>query len=66
MRVWCHDSDNCLVKIESNNLFGNLSNSFTHSHILDIMANLESNHGDKNNLNNENFHAYQPIRTFRD
>ena len=42
---------------------GNLSDSFTHSHTLDIMADLESNHGDENNLNNENFHAHQPIRT---
>ena len=55
MRVWCRDSDNHLVRIESNNLFGNLSDSFTHSHTLDIMADLESNHGDENNLNNENF-----------
>ena len=37
------------------------------SHILtlDIMADLESNHGDESNLNNENFHAYQPIRTLK-
>ena len=55
MRVWCHGSDNLLVRIEANNLFGNLSNSFTHSHTLDIMADLESNHGDENNLNNEDF-----------
>ena len=66
MRVWCHDSDNRLIRIESNNLFGNLSDSFMHSHTLDIMVDLESNHGDENNLNNENFHAYQPIRTLRD
>ena len=66
MRVWCRDSDNRLLKIKSNNLFGNLSDSFTHSHTLDVMANLKSNLGDENNLNNENFHAYQPIRTFRD
>ena len=55
MRVWCSDSDNRLVRIEFNNLFSNLSDSFTHSHTLDIMADLESNHGDENNLNNENF-----------
>ena len=66
MRVWCRDSDNRLFRIESTNLFGNLSDSFTHSHTLDVMANLKSNLGDENNLNNENFHAYQPIRTFRD
>ena len=60
MRVWCCDSDNHLVRIESNNLFGNLSDSFTHSHTL------ESNHHDDNNLNNENFNARQPIRIFRD
>ena len=66
MCVWCRDSDNCLSRIESNNLFGNLSDSFTHSHTLDIMADLESNHGDENNLNNKNFHAYQPIRNLRD
>ena len=66
MRVWCCDSDNLLVKIDSNNLFGNLSDSFTHSHTLDIMADLESNHGDQNNLNNGNFHAHQPIRTLKD
>ena len=66
MRVWFRDSDNFLVRIESNNVFGNLSDSFTHSLTLDIMANLESNHGDENNLNNENFYAYQPIRTLRD
>ena len=66
MRVWCRDSDNRLFRIESTNLFGNLSDSFTHSHTLDILADLESNHGDENNLNNENFHAYQPIRTPRD
>ena len=66
MRVWCHDNDNHLVKIKSNNLFANLSDSFTHSHTLDIMTDLESNHGDENNLNNENFHAHQPIRTLRD
>ena len=65
MRVWCHDSDNRLIRIESNNLFGNLSDSFMHSHTLDIMVDLESNHGDENNLNNENFHAYQPIRTLK-
>ena len=50
MHVWCRDSDNRLVRIESNNLFGNLSDSFTHSHTLDIMVDLESNHGDENNL----------------
>ena len=50
MHVWCHDNDNHLVRIESNNLFGNLSDSFTHSHTLDIMVDLESNHGDENNL----------------
>ena len=66
MCVWCRDSDNRLIRIESNNLFGNLSDSFTHFHTLNIIADLESNHGDENNLNNENFHAYQPIRTFRD
>ena len=66
MHVWCHDSDNRLVRIESNNLFSNLSDSFTHSYTLDIMADFDSNHGDENNLNNENFHAYQPIRTFKD
>ena len=60
MRVWSCDSDNHLVRIESNNLFGNLSDSFTHSHTL------ESNHHDDNNLNNENFNARQPIRIFRD
>ena len=65
MHVWCHDSDNRLVRIESNNLFDNLSNSFTNSHTLDIMADLESNHGDENNLNNEDFHNHQPIRTPR-
>ena len=37
-----------------------------HSHTLDIMVDLESNHGDENTLNNENFHAHQPIRTLRD
>ena len=66
MHVWCHDSDNRLVRIESNNLFGNLSHSFTHSHTLNIMVDLEGNHGDENNLNNENFHAHQPIRTLKD
>ena len=66
MRVWCLDSDNRLVRFESNNSFGNLSNSFTHSHTLDIMEDLESNHGDVNNLNNEDFHNHQPIRTLRD
>ena len=66
MRVWCRDSDNCLVRIESNNLFDNLSDSFTRSHTLDIMVDLESNHGVENNLNNENFHAHQLIRTLRD
>ena len=66
MCVWCCDSDNRLVIIESNNLFGNLSNSFTHSRTLDIKEDLESNHGDENNLNNENFLAYQPIRTLWD
>ena len=30
------------------------------------MADLESNHGDENNLNNEDFHNHQPIRTLRD
>ena len=50
MHVWCRDSDNRLVRIESNNLFGNLSDSFTHSHTLDIMVDLESNHGHENNL----------------
>ena len=66
MCVWCRDSDNRLVRIESNNLFGNLYDSFTHSHTLDIMADLESNHGDENNLNNENFYAHQAIITLRD
>ena len=66
MRVWCHDSDNSLVRIESNNLFGNLFDSFTHSHTLDIMADLESNNGDEKNLNNEDFHDHQPIRTLKD
>ena len=66
MHVWCRDSDNHLVRIESNNLFRNLSDSFTHSHTLDIMADLESNHGNENNLNNENFHAHQSFRTLRD
>ena len=61
-----NDSDNRLVKIKSNNLFGNFSDSFTHSHELNIMADLESSHGDENNLNNENFHSHQPIRTLRD
>ena len=42
MHVWCRDSDNRLVRIESNNLFGNLSDFFTHSHTLDIMVDLES------------------------
>ena len=65
MRVWCRDSDNHLVRIESNNLFGNLLDSFTHSHKLDIMADLKSNHADENNLNNENF-LHQPIRTLMD
>ena len=63
MHVWCRDSDNCLVRIESNNLFDNLSDFFTHSHTLDIMADLESNHGDENNFYNDNFHVHQPIRT---
>ena len=62
MRVWCHDSDNRLIRIKSNNLFGNLSDSFMHSHTLDIMVDLESNHGNENNLNNENFHAHQPCK----
>ena len=66
MRVWCCDSDNRLVRIESNNLFSNLFDSFTHPHTLDIVANLESNHGDENNLNNENFHAHQSMRTLKD
>ena len=66
MHIWCCESDNRLVRIESNNLFGNLFDSFTHSHTLDIMVDLESNHGDDNNLNNENFHAHQTIRTLRD
>ena len=66
MHVWCHDSVNSLVRIESNNLFANLSDSFTHFPTLDIMANLDSNHGDDNNLNNENFHAHPPIRTLKD
>ena len=66
MRVWCHDTDNRLVRIESNNLFGNLSNSFTHSCTFNIMVDLKSNHGDENNLNNENFYVHQPIRTLRD
>ena len=66
MRLWCRDSDNRLVRIESNNLFSNLSDSFTHSYTLDIMADLESNHGDESNLNNEKFHAHQPIRTLKD
>ena len=47
-------------------VFTILSDSFTHSHTLDIMADLEGNHGDENNLNNENFHAHLPIRTLRD
>ena len=47
MRVWCHDSDNRLVRIKSNHFFGNLSDSFTHSDTLNIMADLESNHGDE-------------------
>ena len=55
MRVWCCDSDNRLFRVESNNFFGNLFDSFTYSHTLDIMADLESNHGDENNLNNEDF-----------
>ena len=67
MRVWCCDSDNRLVRIDSNNLFDNLSDSFTHSRALDIMVDLESNHGDENNLNNENdnsliLHIYIIIR----
>ena len=66
MPIWCRDSDNHLVRIESNNLFGYLSNSFTHSHTLNIMADFESNRGDENNLNNEDFHDHQPIRTLRD
>ena len=66
MHVWYHDSDNCLVRIKSNNFFGNLPDSFTHSQTIDIMEELESNHGVENNLNNENFCAYQPIRTLRD
>ena len=66
MCVWCHDSDNRLVRIKSNNLFSNLFDSFTDSDTLDIMADLESNHGDENSLNNENFLAHQPIRTLRD
>ena len=53
MRICCRDSNNHLVRIEFNNLFSNLSNSFTHCHTLDIMADLENNHGDENNLNNE-------------
>ena len=60
------ESNNRLVRIESNNLFGCLSNSFTHSHTLNIMADFESNRGDENNLNNEDFHDHQPIRTLRD
>ncbi|XP_023906529.1 uncharacterized protein LOC112018246 [Quercus suber] len=43
MRVWCRGSDNLSVRIEANNLFDNLSDSFTHSHTLDIMIDLESN-----------------------
>ena len=66
MCVWCHDGDNRLVRIESNNLFGNLSDSFMHSHTLDIMVDLESNHGNKNNQNNEDFRNHQPIRIPRD
>ena len=66
MRIWCRDSNNRLVIIESNNLFSNLSDSFTHSHTLDIMADLESNLGDENNLNNGNFHSHQTIRTLRE
>ena len=66
MCVWYRDSDKRLVRIESNNFFGNLYDSFSHSHTLDIMVDLDSNHGDENNLNNENFHAHQPIRTLRD
>ena len=62
MRVWCRESDNRLVRIESNNLFSNLSDSFTHSHTLDIMTDLESNHGDENNFYNDNFHVHQPIK----
>ena len=65
MNVWCRDSDNCLVRIESNNFFSNLFDSFTHSHTLDIIADLKSNHGDENNLNNEDFHDHQPLRTLR-
>ena len=66
MRVWCCDSDNRLVRIESYNLFANLSDSFTHCHTLDIMADIESNHCDENNLNNGNFHSHQTIRTLRE
>ena len=54
MPIWCRDSDNHLVRVESNNLFGNLSDSFTLSHTLDIMVDLESNQRNENNLNNEN------------
>ena len=53
-------------RIESNNLFGNFYDSLTYSHTLDIMADLKSNHGAENNLNNKDFHDHQPIRTLRE
>ena len=30
------------------------------------MADIESNHGDENILNNEDFHDHQPIRTLKE
>ena len=46
--------------------FDNLFDSLTNSHTVDIMADIESNHGDENILNNEDFHDHQPIRTLKE
>ena len=63
-RVWCRDSDNRMVKIESNNFFGNLFDSPTHSNILDIMVELQSNHSDENNLNIQDLHDHQTLKEY--
>ena len=53
-----------MVKIESNNFFGNLFDSPTHSNTLDIMVELQSNHSDENNLNIQDLHDHQTLKEY--
>ena len=53
-----------MVQIESNNFFGNIFDSPTHSNTLDMMVELQSNHNDENNLNVEDLHDHQTLKEY--